>query len=170
MSDAIDSDAIYGTVQPGFERVRDAFLANFQRADDDAELGAALAVYRDGHCVVDLWGGFADAARKRLWTRGTLVNVWSATKGVVALAVAMLVDQGRLRYDDPVAKHWPEFAQAGKERITVAQLLSHQAGLNGFVAPTTVADFAGSWSLVTGRLAAQVRRSGRPAHSRRITR
>ena len=145
---------IGGWVAPGFERVRDAFISNFHRADGDSEVGAALAVYLRGACVVDLWGGHADAARTRPWARDTLVNVWSATKGIAAVAAAMLVDQGRLRYEDRVADHWPEFAANGKEAITIAQVLSHQAGLNGFKEPTTFADLE-NWSLITGRLAAQ---------------
>ena len=84
----------------------------------------------------------------------TLVNIWSATKGVTAIAVAILVDEGRLSYADKVAKHWPEFAANGKQDITAAQLLSHQAGLNGFDEPTTVDDFC-NWTVVTSRLAAQ---------------
>jgi CubicO group peptidase (beta-lactamase class C family) len=148
------SPPIGGSVRPGFETVRDAFVANFTRDDTDAELGAALAVYRHGRCVVDLWGGHADTARTSAWARDTLINVWSATKGVVALAVAILADRGQLAYADKVAKHWPEFAANGKADITVAQLMSHQAGLNGFAEPTTVADLE-NWTTVTTRLAAQ---------------
>ena len=148
------SAPIHGSVAAGFESVRDAFRANFDREGDDGEIGAALAVYRDGVCVVDLWGGHADAARTRPWQRDTLVNVWSASKGVVALACAMLVDQGRLSYDDPVSKHWPEFAAGGKQAITVGQILSHQSGVNGFAEPTTVEDLY-DWGLATSRLAAQ---------------
>ncbi len=143
---------IAGTVQPGYEAVRDAFIANFHR--EEAEVGAAVAVYVDGACVADLWGGYADAAGTRPWARDTLINVWSSTKGVVAIAAAMLVDQGRLSYEDPVAKHWPEFAAGGKGAITVGQLLSHQGGLNGFLEPTTVEDLY-DWTLATSRLAAQ---------------
>jgi CubicO group peptidase (beta-lactamase class C family) len=143
-----------GTVAPGFESVRAAFVANFARSSPDDEIGAALAVYRHGRCVVDLWGGAADATGTRPWARDTLVNVWSATKGVMALAVAMLVDEGRLSYTDPVARHWPEFAAGGKARITVAQILSHQSGLNGWAVPTSTQDLF-DWALATSRLAAQ---------------
>ena len=130
--------AIQGRAEKGFERVREAFAANFTRGDDYEEVGAALAVYRAGKCVVDLWAGHKDRARTRPWQRGTLINVYSTTKGIVATAAALLVEQGKLRYDDPVVKHWPEYGQAGKEKTTVAQLLSHQAGLPGFGEPTTV--------------------------------
>ena len=143
---------VSGWVAPGFDVVHDALAANFHR--DDAELGAAIAVYVDGRCVADLWGGFTDTARTRPWARDTLVNVWSASKGIVATAVAMLVDQGRASYDDAVAKHWPEFAAAGKGAITIAQLLSHQAGLNGWAVPTSFDDLY-DWNTATSRLAAQ---------------
>src|SRR5882757_8064577 len=111
----VRDDVVHGTVSSGFELVRDAFAANFERSGDDAEVGAAVCVYVNGKQVVDLWGGFADAGRKRAWQSDTLANIWSATKGVVAIAVAMLVDRGKLSYDEPAAKYWPEFAQAGKE-------------------------------------------------------
>ncbi len=145
---------IAGTVAPGFENVRDAFIENFSREGDDREIGAALAVYVHGRCVVDLWGGHRDAAESEPWARDTLVNVWSATKGVTAIALAMLVDQGRLSYDDKVAQHWPGFAAAGKADITVGQLVSHQGGLNGFDVPAKTEDLF-DWSLSTRRLAAQ---------------
>ncbi|MGH7024645.1 MAG: serine hydrolase domain-containing protein [Caulobacteraceae bacterium] len=132
--------SVQGFVAPGFEGVRDAFEANFDRPGDYQELGAALAAYRDGRLVVDLSGGFADAARTRPWTSDTLVNIWSATKGVVAAAVAVLVDRGLIDYEDRVIKIWPEFGQAGKDRVTIAQVLSHQAGLPGFAEPTSLED------------------------------
>ena len=145
---------IAGTVAPGFESVRDAFAANFAREGDDREIGAALAVYVRGSCVVDLWGGHADAAESKPWARDTLINVWSASKGITSIALAMLIDQGRLSYDDTVAKHWPEFAAGGKGAITIGQLVSHQAGLNGFAEPTALEDLY-DWPLATARLAAQ---------------
>lgn len=130
--------AIHGRVEKGFERVREAFAHNFGRGDDYEELGAALAVYRAGKPVVDLWAGHQDRARTRPWQRDTLVNVYSTTKGIVATAAALLVEEGRLRYDDLVVKHWPEYGQHGKERTTVAHLLAHEAGLPGFAEPTPV--------------------------------
>ena len=146
---------IQGWTAPGFDEVRDAFAANFHRDEADAELGAALAVYLDGHCVVDLWGGHTDPARTKPWARDTLVNVWSASKGVTALAMAILVDQGRAAYDDPVAKHWPEFAANGKASITLGQILSHQSGLNGWAHVPTTFDDLYHWPTATARLAAQ---------------
>jgi CubicO group peptidase (beta-lactamase class C family) len=127
--------AIDGRCSPRFARVRDAFAANFS---ERGEVGAAFAIVHDGELVVDLWCGHADKARTRPWTPGTLTNVWSTTKGVAAICFAMLVDRGAIRYGDRVAQHWPEFGANGKEHITIAQLLSHQAGLCGFVAPATM--------------------------------
>jgi CubicO group peptidase (beta-lactamase class C family) len=148
------SIGISGAVAPGFERVLDRFAANFERDDAYREVGASLAVYRGETLVVDLWGGWRDAEQTVPWTPDTLVNVWSTTKGVTAIAVARLVDQGRLDYAAPVARYWPEFAQNGKAAITVSQLLSHQAGLPGFAEPTPLEDFY-DWETITRRLAAQ---------------
>jgi len=145
---------IHGSVAPGLKPVREAFAANFDRTGDYAEVGAALCVYRHGEKVVDLWGGHADAARTRPWQADTLVNVWSTTKTAAAVAVARCVQAGQVAYDQPVADVWPEFAQAGKGAITIAQVMSHQAGLPGFVAPTTLDDFY-DWDLVAARLAGQ---------------
>ncbi|MDP3738890.1 MAG: serine hydrolase domain-containing protein [Hyphomonadaceae bacterium] len=151
---AVRELSIDGEVARGFERVRDQFIANFERPEPYQDTGASLAVYRHGERVVDLWGGWRDAARTRPWMRDTLVNVYSTTKGIVAAALAMAVDRGHLRYEDRVAQHWPEFAAAGKDRITVAQLISHQGGLPGFVAPTSIEDLY-DWTLACSRLAAQ---------------
>jgi len=117
---------IEGTCDPKFNRVRDAFAANFDRFD---EVGAAVAVIIDGKPVVDLWAGHADQKRTRPWTRDTLVNVYSTTKGLAATCAHRLVDQGKLDLDAPVARYWPEFAQAGKEKVPVRFLLSHRVGL-----------------------------------------
>lgn len=120
--------SIEGECAPEFEKLASAFGANFAAYGD---IGASLCVFRRGEKVVDLWGGHADAQRRRPWRRDTLVNVWSTTKGVMALCVARLNDQGLIANDKPVAAYWPEFAAAGKENITVGQLFSHQAGLCG---------------------------------------
>jgi CubicO group peptidase (beta-lactamase class C family) len=116
---------VHGTVADGFEAVRDAFAENFARR---GELGAACAAYRDGVKIVDLWGGRRDRTGAP-WTEDTLVMVYSTSKGMAATAIALAHSRGWLDYDDRVADHWPEFAQKGKGRITVRQLLSHQAGL-----------------------------------------
>lgn len=115
-----------GYAMPGFEAVRTAFIENFERR---GELGAACCVYHRGERVVDLWGGVRDAATGAPWEADTMALVFSATKGLAAMAMALAHSRGLLDYDERVCTYWPEFAQAGKARITVRQLLSHQAGL-----------------------------------------
>lgn len=122
----VEGPIVDGTVAAGFEGVRDAFAANFTERGD---VGAALAVYVDGQVVVDLWGGVADPATGRAWERDTPGLVYSVTKGAAAVALNLLAERGELDLDAPVAAYWPEFAAAGKDRITVTQLISHQAGL-----------------------------------------
>ena len=123
---------LQGTTHPRFTGCREAMAANLA---DGYDLGCALAVVADGEVVVDLWGGFADAAGTRPWQADTLVNVWSVTKGVLALAVAMAVERGLLGYAAPVAGIWPEFAANGKEAIDLDLVMSHRAGLNGLDVP-----------------------------------
>jgi CubicO group peptidase (beta-lactamase class C family) len=118
---------IEGTVDQHFNAVRKAFAANLAEGLDQ---GAAFAVIADGRVVVDLWGGYEDAAGTRPWRRETIVNLQSTTKGIVALAVAMLVDRGKLDYERPIANYWPALAASGKDGITLGMLMSHQAGLN----------------------------------------
>src|SRR5271169_575169 len=117
---------IDGKCDARFERVREAFAANFATRGD---VGAAVAVTIDGKPVVDLWGGYADKAHTRPWRRDTIVNVYSATKGVAATCLNRLVDEGRVDLDAPVAAYWPEIAQAGKDTLRVRWLLTHRAGL-----------------------------------------
>jgi CubicO group peptidase (beta-lactamase class C family) len=117
---------IQGICKPGFERVKEAFARNF---DDHGEVGAALCLVVNGETVVDLWGGHADAGRTRPWEQDTIVNLFSTTKGMVAICANRLIEEEKLDPDAPVADYWPEFAQAGKESIPVRQLLNHQAGL-----------------------------------------
>lgn len=116
----------YGYVAPGWEPVYDAFAHNLESGDD---IGAGCAVYHGGQLVVDLVGGWRDRKQEQPYTEDVLQLVFSCTKGVTSLAVAMCVDRGLLRYDAPVSQYWPEFAQHGKGDATVAQLLSHQTGL-----------------------------------------
>lgn len=145
---------IQGHVRPGFEHVREVFAANFERDDEYRDLGASFAVLKDGETLVDLWAGYRDRERQVPWTQDTLVNVWSTTKGIAAIAVALLVDRGKLRYSDLVSQHWPEFGCNGKEAITVSQALSHQAGLPGFDEPITLEEFL-DWDTAVARLAQQ---------------
>lgn len=115
-----------GHVAPGFEEVAAEFERNFAERN---ELGAACAVYYRGELVVDIWGGWRDARRRRPWTKHTMVTMFSMTKGMAAAAVAVAHARGWLDYDARVADYWPEFARAGKESITVRQLMNHEAGL-----------------------------------------
>lgn len=119
-----------GSVAPGFERVREAFDAGL--AD---ELGASLAVVRDGEAIVDLWGGWTDRAQTRAWARDTIAPVYSTTKAISAIVIARLIDEVGLDVDAPLASLWPEFGAHGKDRVTIAQTLAHQAGVPGFLAP-----------------------------------
>jgi CubicO group peptidase (beta-lactamase class C family) len=120
---------ICGFANHGFEGVRDAFVENFACRN---ELGAACCIYQHGEKVVDLWGGIRNKATGDLWEQDTMVLVHSATKGMAAMAMAVAHSRGWLDYDERVCRYWPEFAQRGKETITVRQLLSHQAGLFAF--------------------------------------
>ncbi|MEZ0362472.1 serine hydrolase domain-containing protein [Mycobacterium sp. pUA109] len=136
---AVSPDLVGGDADEGYGRVADAFRANFARG---REIGAAVAVYRDGVKVVDLWGGYRNGRTREPWQRDTKVNMFSSTKGVAALAVAVAVSRGLFGYDDTVADHWPEFAAAGKGEVTVRQLLGHQAGLCTLKPAPTVRDVA----------------------------
>ncbi len=127
-------ESVGGRVAPGFERVADAFERNFA---ERGEVGAAFAATLDGQPVVDLWGGVADSASGRAWAQDTLQLIFSGTKGLTALCVAMLVDRGALELDAPVRAYWPEFAAAGKEATTVAEVVSHRARLPGVRTPIT---------------------------------
>ncbi|MEV7441388.1 serine hydrolase domain-containing protein [Streptomyces sp. NPDC091204] len=117
---------IQGVVAEGFEPVRDAFVRNFEVLGDR---GAAVAVYRDGRKVVDLWGGTKDAEGTEPWTGDTAQIVRSATKGVAAAVPLLLHQRGLLDLDAPVGSYWPEFKTGGKERILVRDLLAHRAGV-----------------------------------------
>ncbi len=140
-----------GDADPRFGPVVDAFRANFTERGD---VGAALCVYERGREVVDTWGGVADVATGRPWAEDTLVLVFSATKGITSIVVHHLVERGALALDEPVATWWPEFAAAGKEAVTVRQLLAHQAGLVLIEGDMTW-DEALGWHPVTTALAAQ---------------
>jgi len=117
---------IHGRISPGFEPVRDAFVRNFASR---RELGGACCVYHHGMKVVDLWGGVRNKQTGEPWNEDTMVLIYSATKGLAAMTLAIAHSRGWLDYDERVATYWPEFAQQGKDEITVRQLLAHQAGL-----------------------------------------
>jgi CubicO group peptidase (beta-lactamase class C family) len=133
-----------GTVRPRFARVRDVF-------DKLGDPGSAVAVVHDGEVVVDLYGGWRDAARTQPWTSDTLVHVFSAGKAVIAAALVQLIDQKKARLDDPVTRYWPEFAAHGKGDTTLRHVLAHAAGLPGFPRPIDdIADWTGLCALLAG--------------------
>lgn len=133
----VPPDLIGGDVDEGYGKVADAFRANFA---DGQEVGAAVAVYRDGVKVVDLWGGYRNGVTKTPWQRDTIVNLFSTTKGIAALTIAHAVSRQLLSYDARVSQYWPEFAQQGKGAVTVRQLLAHQAGLSALKPNPVLAD------------------------------
>ena len=120
------------TVRPAFDNVRDVFAENFTRR---RELGGACCAYVNGENVVDLWGGIRNKTTGEPWERDTMVIVYSASKGLAAMTLAVAHSRGWLDYDARVSTYWPEFAQNGKERVTVRQLLAHQAGLYALDVP-----------------------------------
>ncbi|MFD6493610.1 serine hydrolase domain-containing protein [Streptomyces sp. NPDC060188] len=130
---------VNGTVAEGFEPVRDAFARNFAALGDR---GAAVTVYRDGHKVVDLWGGSRDVDGTEPWQRGTAQIVRSATKGVAAAVILLLAQRGLLDLDAPVAAHWPAYKARGKEHTRVRHLLAHRAGVPALDRPLTPAEAA----------------------------
>jgi CubicO group peptidase (beta-lactamase class C family) len=141
---------ISGNVAPGFEQVATAFEAAFEGRPD---MGAGLHIRRNGEVVADLWDGVADRRAGAPWTADTAAVVFSCTKGLVSLLAAQLVQEGQLDYDAPVARYWPEFAQAGKDSVTLGQALAHQAGLSALDVSLT-ADELVDWERVTAALAA----------------
>ncbi|MCE7007773.1 beta-lactamase family protein [Kibdelosporangium philippinense] len=142
---------INGHTAPGFEAVRAAFEANFAAG---AEVGAAVSVYLHGKPVVDLWGGMAYPGTNRLWERDTLQVIFSTTKAATATCLLLLAERGEVDLDAPVADYWPEFAAAGKDRLMVRWLLTHQAGLAALDKPIARAD-ALAWHPMVKALAAQ---------------
>lgn len=126
------SPPLGGFCDPRFEPVREAFVANFT---ERGEPGAAVCVCVGGVPVADLWGGYADIANTRAWSRNTLVNIFSTGKALVAIAASWLVEQSLVDLDQPVARYWPQFAQNGKDLITLRQILSHRAGLPAIAEP-----------------------------------
>ena len=147
----VSPELVAGDVDEGYGKLADVFRRNMTSGQ---EIGAAVAVYRDGVKVVDLWGGYRNGITKAPWREDTLVTVFSTTKGVSSLAVAVAASRGLISYDAKVADYWPEFAQAGKGAVTVRQLLSHQAGLPAITPPLTVRDVADP-AKMSAKIAAQ---------------
>lgn len=132
MNAKFDTSLLRGYVEPGFEDVQAEFNRNFL---ERGESGSGFALYHKGRLVVDLWGGYRDSKSQQPWEANTLVMVFSTTKGIAAMAMAVAHSKGLFQLDEPVATYWPEFAVAGKERITVRQLLAHQGGLSALDEP-----------------------------------
>ena len=141
---------IGGTCAGKFDAVRAEFENNFTTRGD---VGAAVAVWVDGDLVVNLWGGYADARRRRHWREDTLASVYSGTKGLTSTCVHLLADRGEIDLEAPVAHYWPEFAAAGKADVSVASVLSHRSGV---IAPRSRMHWSqtADWGLVCERLAA----------------
>ncbi|PHR56118.1 MAG: EstA family serine hydrolase [Robiginitomaculum sp.] len=130
---------VFGYVAPGFEHVLHAFRENFKAG---TEVGAACSAYINGERIVDVWGGWRSMDRQNPWEEDTMVVVMSTTKGLSALAMALLHSEGQLDFDKTVASYWPEFSQGGKSSVTVRQLLAHQAGLAAVDVPLTLQSMA----------------------------
>ena len=141
---------VSGTCDARFAPVREALAEHLEKD----ELGASIVLDIDGETVVDIWGGWCDAERRRPWGRDTITNVWSTTKTVTNLAALMLIDRGEVDAYAPVADYWPEFAANGKEAIEVRHILSHTSGVSGWDAPFVVGDMY-DWTSSTERLAGQ---------------
>src|SRR4051812_14072606 len=137
----VSAGLVRGDVDEGYGAVADAFRRNFAARH---EIGAACVVYRGGRKVVDLWGGYRDGVRRIPWEADTMVPVFSTSKGVAAVTLAVLHARGLIDHDERVATYWPEFAAAGKSQVTVRQLLAHQAGLAVIDQPLQLADLTGS--------------------------
>jgi CubicO group peptidase (beta-lactamase class C family) len=134
-----------------FRSVQEALEENLESGD---ELGASITINLDGETVVDIWGGWRDEAQTQPWNQDTVVNVWSTTKTVTSLALLMLASRGQVDMHAPVARYWPEFAAAGKERVEVRHLMSHTSGVSGLDQPAVMEDLY-DWDTSTARMAAQ---------------
>src|SRR3954463_12193979 len=143
--------SVQGLTQDRYAAVRTQFEENLRSGED---VGASYCATVDGEIVVDLWGGFADAAKTRAWERDTIINVYSTTKTMTALTALLIADRGDLDFDAPVAKYWPEFAANGKAGVKVSHLMSHSAGLSGWKETIGKADLY-DWEKATSLLAAQ---------------
>jgi CubicO group peptidase (beta-lactamase class C family) len=150
-----DGRHIRGFVDAGYGSVMDAFVANFLKRGD---LGAGCTVLVGGQIVVDLWGGLADLRKQRPWDRDTASVMFSCTKGVLAICVYRLVEEGLLRLDGPIAGYWPAFGQHGKAHLTLRQAMSHRAGLPALDVDLTKDDVI-AWDPVVRAIEAQ-----RPLH------
>lgn len=149
VSEKVSNGVVNGFCAPGFERVAEAFLNNF---NERGESGANVCLTHEGKTVVDLWGGVADPATDKPWDEDTLSIVFSSTKGIMSLCAHMLLDQGKLDLKQPVAEIWPEFAVNGKETATVEMMLNHTVGVPVFKDQVPQGLFY-DWDAVTKALA-----------------
>ena len=131
------NEVVKGHCDSRFSKVADALADEIAKGH---EVGAAIVIDIDGESVVDMWGGHADAAQTVPWSEDTIVNVWSSTKTVTALAGLMLIDRGLVEASAPVAKYWPEFAANGKQDIEFRHLMSHTSGVSGWDQPVVAED------------------------------
>ncbi|MBC7630017.1 serine hydrolase domain-containing protein, partial [Aeromicrobium sp.] len=129
--------AARGSFDPRFTALADLLHAH---VGDGIERGSSLCVIQDGEVLVDIWDGWSDVEQTATWERDTITPVWSITKVMVNLAALVLIDRGELDPDSPVAAYWPEFGAAGKQGVTVAQILGHTSGVSGWAQPVTVDD------------------------------
>jgi CubicO group peptidase (beta-lactamase class C family) len=129
-----DGRRIQGIVEHGFGAVMDAFLMNFAERQD---CGSGCTVYVAGNAVVDLWGGYADSRTRRPWDADTAAVIFSCSKGVLAICAYLLVQEGLLELDRPIAHYWPRFGRNGKSGITLRHAMSHRAGLPALDADLT---------------------------------
>lgn len=143
--------AVQGHWEPRFDHLAAALAEEIEAGE---ELGASLAVDVDGELVADLWGGFADRAETVSWQQNTIVNFWSCTKTLTALAALVLVDAGDLDPGAPVARYWPEFRAGGKAGVEVRHLLAHTSGVSGWQVPFD-AEHIYDWDRATTHLASQ---------------
>ncbi|MFV0534248.1 MAG: serine hydrolase domain-containing protein [Cumulibacter sp.] len=142
---------VSGTYDPKFQSVADTLSGLI---DSGQDVGASVAIVMEGKPIVDIWAGWMDQEKTRPWEQDTITNVWSTTKTVSALAGLMLIDRGLIHEDDPVAKHWPEFAANGKENVTIGHVLSHTSGLPVWEKPITLEEVY-DWTTATEKLAGQ---------------
>ncbi len=142
---------VKGNTDPKFETIKDVFKENFKEFN---EIGASFAVFLDNKFVVDIWGGYSNPEKTKLWNKDSITKVYSTNKIITAICALILVDKELLDLDAPVAKYWPEFAQSGKEKLPVRYLFSHSAGLPGFDEKITVEDLK-DWNKIVNILARQ---------------
>ncbi len=145
----LEQGLVTGWCDPALESVLNTFVNNFNTRD---ELGAGLAIYRHGKCLVDLQGGYSDIERQNPWQKDTLCVVHSCTKAATALCLHHLIDQGQVQLNDPVTRFWPEYGESGKSSTTLAMLLNHTSGIPALKNPLPEQAFL-DWPYMTRMIA-----------------